>query len=182
MKWVALFSQSGSEVARLASHLGTCPDMTITTNHKYETWHEGVELLPRVAVMKSNDIHSMLENRNETLLITMHGYLRILPGNVCKKHLIFNGHPGDIIKYPELKGKDPQQKAIDLKLPSTGVVIHRATEELDSGDIYRFARVQIPLGCHINHLNTVLKDTAVRLWTDFMTDILYELRHSRGGI
>lgn len=182
MKWVALFSQSGSEVVRLASHLGTCPDMTITTNHKFDTWHEGVEQLPRVAIMKSQDIHSMLENRNETLLITMHGYLRILPETICKKHLVFNGHPGDIIKYPELKGKDPQKKALELKLPSTGVVIHRATEVLDGGDIYRFARVNIPLGCEEKYLTQVLKDTAVRLWTDFMTDILWDLRHSRGSI
>ena len=43
-------------------------------------------------------------------LITLHGYLRIIPENICKqcKH-IYNGHPGLINMYPELKGKDPQE-------------------------------------------------------------------------
>lgn len=181
MKWIALFSQSGSEIARLASNLGTCPDMTITTNRDYSTWHPGVRLLPRVAIMKSEDIHYMLESRDETTLITMHGYLRILPAAVCNKHEVYNGHPGDIIKYPELKGKDPQKKAVELDLPSTGVVIHRATEKLDSGDIYRFARVDIPKHDE-EQLTQALKDASVKLWTDFMTDILYTLRHTRGGL
>lgn len=182
MKWVALFSQSGSEIARLASNLGTCPDMTITTNFNCDTWNEAIHLLPRVAIMKSNDIHSMLENRNERLLITMHGYLRILPGSVCDKHLVFNGHPGDIIKYPQLKGKDPQKKAVELKLSSTGYVIHQATEELDGGDIFRFARVGLSPVSTEEDVCNLLRDVGVRLWCDFMTDILWDLRQTRGGI
>jgi len=182
MKWVALFSRSGSELASLTSTLGTCPDMTITTNHNHDTWSEAIHLLPRVAIMKSKDIHNMLDNRNERLLITMHGYLRILPPAVCSKHFVFNGHPGDIIKYPELKGKDPQKKAIELKLISTGYVIHRATEELDGGDIYRFTRVDITSDTTEDALCNYLRDVGVRLWTDFMTDVLWDLRHTRGGI
>ena len=38
------------------------------------------------------------------------------PGEVCEKRNIYNGHPGLITQYPQLKGKDPQQKAIDLGL------------------------------------------------------------------
>ena len=46
----------------------------------------------------------------DNTLITLNGWLRIVPPDKCAKYNIYNGHPGLITKYPELKGKDPQQR------------------------------------------------------------------------
>ncbi len=181
MKWIALFSQSGKELYHITQNLGVCPDITLTNNFKTETWCEDIHRVPRVAMMKSNDIHHMLAERSRCI-ITMHGYTRILPDVITKNHLVFNGHPGDIIKYPELKGKDPQQKALDMKLPSSGTVIHRATPELDGGDIYMFKRVDIEYEWDIKTLSDHLRSASVELWTIFMNDLLWRYRHTRGGI
>jgi folate-dependent phosphoribosylglycinamide formyltransferase PurN len=44
-------------------------------------------------------------------IVTLHGWLRVIPAYVCERSRIYNGHPGLITKYPELKGKDPQVRA-----------------------------------------------------------------------
>lgn len=181
MKWIALFSQSGKELYYLTQNLGVCPDITLTNNFKTNTWCEDIHRVPRVAMMKSQDIHNILLEKSPSI-ITMHGYTRILPEEVTKRHQVYNGHPGDIIKYPELKGKDPQQKALDLKLPSTGTVIHKATSELDGGDIYMFKRIDINYQWSLDVLCDHLRSASVDLWTEFMKDLLWEHRHTRGGI
>lgn len=181
MKWVALFSQSGKELYYITRNIGICPDITLTNNSDTKTWYEDVAKIPRVGIMKTKDIHNTLLNK-KPCIVTMHGYNRILPSEITKIHQVFNGHPGDIIKYPELKGKDPQEKAFNLKLPSSGTVIHRATEEVDGGDIHLFKRVDIDASWPLNVLCDHLRSASVDLWTIFMTDLLWQHRDTRGGI
>lgn len=181
MKWVALFSQSGKELYRIAENIGTTPDIVLTNNKNSDTWYEKMYRIPRIGVMKSVDIHNTLLNM-KPCIVTMHGYNRILPSEITKLHQVYNGHPGDIIKYPELKGKDPQEKAFNLKLPSTGTVIHRATEELDGGDIYLFKRVDIDSSWSLNELCDNLRSVSIDLWTNFMKDLLWQCRDTRGSI
>ena len=80
---------------------------------------------------------------------------------------IYNGHPGLITQYPELKGKDPQQKAFDLGLESSGCVIHRVTEGVDEGEILRSRKVSIK-GLEIGELFHILHSISVSLWVDFL--------------
>lgn len=69
-------------------------------------------------------------------LIVLTGFMRILSPSFLKENVLaINIHPGLISKYPELKGKDPQKKALELGLPTTGNTIHVVTEEIDSGEI-----------------------------------------------
>jgi len=181
MKWVALFSQSGRELYHITRNVGTCPDIILTNNMDVNTWYEDVHKIPRIGIMKTKDIHNTLLNM-KPCIITMHGYNRILPTEITKVHQVFNGHPGDIIKYPELKGKDPQEKAFNLKLSSSGTVIHRATEELDGGDIHLFKRVDIDARWSLKELCDHLRSASIDLWTYFMTDLLWQHRDTRGGI
>lgn len=181
MKWIALFSQSGRELNSICSNIGFCPDIILTNNSDKKTWYEDTYKLPRIAIMKTNDINSFLINR-EPAVITMHGYNRILPLCIVKKHQVYNGHPGDIIKYPQLKGKDPQKKALDMKLSSSGVVIHRATEDVDSGDIYRFKRVNINPFWTPKELIDHLRSASIDIWSEFIVELMWEHRQTRGGI
>ena len=94
-----------------------------------------------------------------------------MPGDICDEFDIYNGHPGLITKYPELKGKDPQEKAYRLGLHESGCVIHKAVAEVDSGEILREKVVSIEkLAPH--DIMKILHKESINLWVDFLTEKL----------
>ena len=115
--WIAFFSQTGGEIADLAKSLGKWPDR-IYTNERPDRLRE---IDPRIVENGFFTLNNKptLEDYEEILvyfpeaIITLHGWLRIMPKEVCEKFSIFNGHPGLITEYPELKGKDPQIRAFE---------------------------------------------------------------------
>ena len=52
MRWVTLFSQSGSEIYNLSLELGRLPDIILTNNMNRETWNHGIHLVGDVVVNK----------------------------------------------------------------------------------------------------------------------------------
>ena len=83
----------------------------------------------------------------------------------CK---IYNVHPGDIFKYPELVGIHPQKKAIELNLPSTGVLIHEVDDTVDGGEPVLFSDYNIEEGTTVDELTDQLRYEAVKLWEMFL--------------
>ena len=145
--WIAFFSQTGSEIVEVSKLLGRWPDC-IVTNERPEHLrkiHPALEDKHLVFVENkpTDEELSMVIGSYGNPLITLHGWLRIIPPYICNRFEIYNGHPGLITEYPELKGKDPQQKAFDLELESSGCVIHRVTEGVDEGEILRSRKVSI---------------------------------------
>jgi folate-dependent phosphoribosylglycinamide formyltransferase PurN len=101
-------------------------------------------------------------------VISLHGWLRIMPAEIVKEYpVMYNGHPGLITKYPELKGKDPQMKAWNLDLPTSGCVIHRVTEEVDGGTIMRSNEISIR-NLDMNTMFEKLHDLSVKQWVTFL--------------
>lgn len=175
MKWIALFSQTGSEIANLSEALGRFPDIILTTNKNLKAWDKRLsDSSPSQVILIDKHTNHMkyLREFGERALVTMHGYLRIVPEDVCGMHDIINGHPGDVVDYPELKGKDPQKKALELKLPSTGVVLHKAVAEVDAGEILLRAYHPIREGTDENQLISELKHIQLTLWTLYLKDKL----------
>ena len=141
MKWIAFFSQTGSEIVNLSKALGRKPDLLVTNNvDGLMPFNPGVRQLGVIIQSGKHDL-LMTYFRSQSLfnpadtLITLHGYLRILPEDICSKYTILNGHPGLITNYPELKGKDPQTKTWENKYPVIGSVVHKVTAEVDAGEI-----------------------------------------------
>jgi folate-dependent phosphoribosylglycinamide formyltransferase PurN len=143
MKWVAFFSQTGSEIIELSKALGRKPDLLVTNNFEEKIkFHPEVR---RLDVTIQSARHSLLMDYFRaqqvfdplSTLITLHGYLRIIPEDICNKYGILNGHPGLITLYPELKGKDPQIRAWEGKHPLIGSVVHQVIPEVDGGKIYK---------------------------------------------
>ena len=135
--WVTLFSQTGAEIADISESLGRWPDLIITNkrpNHLRTIDSRIVEYgyteLPNIPTLE--DIENVLK---DNAIITLHGWLRIMPPDICEKYLIYNGHPGLITKYPELKGKDPQVRAFEGKYPIAGAVIHKVVAGVDEGKV-----------------------------------------------
>ena len=169
--WIAFFSQTGSEIVEVSKLLGRWPDMIIT--------NERPEHLRKIHPALENKHVIFVDNKPseeelfpllaqyDNALITLHGWLRIMPPDICNRFEIYNGHPGLITEYPELKGKDPQKKAWDLNLPTSGCIIHRVTEELDGGTIMRSKEISIR-NLDMNTMFEKLHDISIQQWASFL--------------
>ena len=173
-KWIAFFSQTGSEVNEVSKRLNRCPDVCYTNQPDLDKVNS--ELKQRCSVVslcsiptEYQYIHSIGYPYNT--IITLNGWLRIIPKKICSVYEIYNGHPGLITKYPELKGKDPQQKAIDLGLKISGCVIHRVAAEVDSGVILASREVTIN-GLSSDQVFKTLHNTSIDLWVEFLKNRL----------
>lgn len=168
MKWIALFSQTGSEILEVSRRLNRFPDKIITNNQDWDTINSELINSARIEyVEKKPTIERYLELIPEDTLTTLHGWLRIIPGDVCDGRRIVNGHPGLITEFPELKGKDPQQKAIDLGLEYSGCVIHEVVAEVDSGFITGAQKVVIK-DLPADDVFEKLHDASIDLWVNFL--------------
>ena len=143
-KWIAFFSQTGSEIVNLSKELGQVPELIVTNNdeggYRGVTWHPGIRELGTTIMYAQHDrLVEYFTNNNvyppSNTLITLHGYLRIIPPEMCNKYEMYNGHPALITHYPELKGKDPQERTWSGNHHTIGSVVHRVTEGVDEGEV-----------------------------------------------
>ena len=121
---------------------------------------------------KPNLLHydNVLRGKDKPI-VTLHGWLRIVPPRICEKHTIFNGHPGLITEYPELKGKDPQVRTFEGKYPVAGAVIHKVTAGVDEGKVLveeRFNAMDLSL----DDLFRILRDRSLYMWTGLLKKVL----------
>lgn len=174
-KWVAFFSQTGSEIAEIIKLTGRAPDVIITNRpiKSIEQLHANLlhQYFDRIIFIPPKPVpieyETAIGEYSKEDIITLHGYLRIIPKNICRSYSIYNGHPGDIIRYPELKGFNPQEKAFKMQLIRSGCVIHRVTEEVDGGEILMSSQCNISTKSLREVYNT-LHNTSVKLWVEFL--------------
>tara|TARA_X000001316_G_C921525_1_gene35961 strand:+ start:1967 stop:2500 length:534 start_codon:yes stop_codon:yes gene_type:complete len=174
-RWIAFFSQTGAEICDIAESLGRWPDLIVTnirpkSERTIDPRLEGrkIQMLPN----KPNLLHydNVLRGKDKPI-VTLHGWLRIVPPRICEKHTIFNGHPGLITEYPELKGKDPQVRTFEGKYPVAGAVIHKVTAGVDEGKVLveeRFNAMDLSL----DDLFRILRDRSLYMWTGLLKKVL----------
>ena len=138
MKWVAFFSQTGSEIVNISKAINKWPDVIVTNKQTAEGVNKDLLSIVETTInryitlpkrptetdyLKVADIlgYSILDEKwQDEVLITLHGYLRILPPDFTKSSTIYNGHPGLITKHPNLKGMDDGVNRIQ---PSLGLML-----------------------------------------------------------
>jgi len=144
LTWKTFFSQSGSEIYEISKNIGRFPDAIITNKSFEEMDKINPDLLERcfdrfIFLPKKPTVEEYREAIRNADVITLHGYLRILPPEICGRFKIYNGHPGLITKFPELKGKDPQAKVwykhFEKPYKLHGHVIHEVIPEVDAGKV-----------------------------------------------
>ena len=167
--WLAFFSQTGSEIVDIIDKLGKYPDQ-IYTNFRPSDLRQINSKIPYYAELNNKPDLKQLEficSIFENPIITLHGWLRIMPPEICSKHEIYNGHPGLITKYPELKGKDPQMRAWNGNYDFYGTVLHRVTEGVDEGEIISsasFTKERLDIDKYFR----ILSKTSEKLWINFL--------------
>lgn len=169
MKWIAFFSQTGTEIVNLCRYMKRKPNLIIYNNidipQKIKDLNVEVKTVPNKPTV--SDYIKVLPKDND-VLITLHGWLRIIPKEICEKYKgkIYNGHPGLIDRYPELKGKDPQIRTYKRKYEYGGSVVHEVTPEVDSGKII----ISVPVKFEKHDLDYIfekLRYTSLKAWLIF---------------
>ena len=190
MKWVAFYSQTGSEIVNISKQIKRWPDLIVTnrqedrgTNieliYKRSTGNLPFVRLPKwpkeMDYLKAADAlnYSILnDDWAKDVFVTLHGYLRILPPDFTRSSNIYNGHPGAIDIYPELKGINPQKKAWEAKHDRAGCVIHKVTPELDDGPIVANAIIDNNFNTY-EELEKALHVESTKLWINFLNERLH---------
>ena len=173
--WIAFFSQTGGEIADIANSIGRWPDVIIT-NERPEHLRTIDERIEKQGYFtwankpSEEDYISQFEKYSNPL-VTLHGWLRIVPPYVCERTEIYNGHPGLITEYPELKGKDPQMKAFNLKHDLMGCVIHKVTAGVDEGKVLKEVFFNA-WGITEENMWKTLRDRSSYLWIKFLKELV----------
>ena len=179
--WLTFFSQTGSEIADLSEKLGRWPSRIITNERPehLRTIDPRVEKNGYITLSnkpKLNEYYSVLDYYKDAV-VTLHGWLRIFPEELCGQFETYNGHPGLITKYPELKGKDPQVRAFEGGYKIGGSVIHHVSAGVDEGKVISSREVSLE-GLDLDGIFLILRDTSQSLWIDFLKNKLDENREN----
>ena len=168
--WVALFSQTGSELKKICDHFNVWPTNIITNNRNEDQWAHNIPV-EQVTIMNFNAIHNGLRFTKQRCFITLHGYLKIIPKDIVTMHDIYNGHPAAIHLHPELKGKDPQERTWEghAKYHTIGSVIHRVTEGVDEGEVV-YSVLKDNTCITKEELYNTLKDCSLQSWLEFLPE------------
>ena len=172
--WITFFSQTGGEIYDISQELGRWPDLIITNERPdhLRKIHPGLE--GRVVFVENKPTEQelfTLLSVYKNPVITLHGWLRIMPERICNSYVIYNGHPGLITRYEHLKGKDPQIRAYNEKLPVAGAVIHRVTPGVDEGEVL-VSDSFLTEGLTLDDFFLKLREKSLKMWVDFLQDIL----------
>ena len=167
--WIAFFSQTGAEIADISEDLGRWPDRIITNERPENLRTIDPRIEKQGYFIFSNkpsleEYAELLTNFPEAI-VTLHGWLRIVPPEIC------NGHPGLITRYPELKGKDPQIRAFEGKYETAGAVIHRVTAGVDEGKILMTEEFN-NFNLDLDELFRILRDRSLYMWTRLLKKVL----------
>lgn len=173
--WGVLVSQTGSEVVAISEKLGILPSLVVT-NRVTKISEKNMEIfgknnveivvLPNKPTLDQYLRSGLLEKK----LITLHGFLRIIPEGFFPhfKGKIYNGHPALISEYPELKGFNKQEDIAgnQEKYPKCGSVVHEVIPELDAGPII-VAKAVFNTANTIDEAYALLRETSLRSWEIF---------------
>lgn len=170
-KWIAFFSQTGSEIVALSKAIDRKPDLIVTNKELYQlNLHPELKSLGTIMYAKHDRLMEYFDNTNlydsQSTIITLHGYLRIVSESLCRKFTIYNGHPAAIDIYPELKGKDPQVRTWENKekYKFIGSVVHEVIPAVDEGKVISSV-VFTNTASSLDDTFDMLKKSSLSAWT-----------------
>jgi phosphoribosylglycinamide formyltransferase-1 len=131
-KIVVFFGKGGSNFLNILKHQTNYKVILGVTNRK-DSLALKEKITPPVLVSENHkEIFSTLKELNPDLIV-LAGYMRIVPEYIINgfKRKIINLHPSIL---PDFKGLNAEKLSYESK-KATGITIHYADTEIDSGDI-----------------------------------------------
>lgn len=173
-QWVTLFSQTGSEIYKISKNLKRVPDVIITNKSKDKILDINPDLFDEyldrlIWLPKKPTVEDYKQAIPKGALVTLHGWLRIIPPEICELYEIYNLHPAPIHLegYEKYKGKDPQVRIFEDEAKYSGNVIHKCIPELDAGEILAKNAFSVK-GFTLEQIFTATHKKATELWVDFL--------------
>jgi folate-dependent phosphoribosylglycinamide formyltransferase PurN len=173
-KWCVLFSQTGSEIYNISKKINRVPDIIITNKPKDKVLEINQDLffeyIDRIIWLpKKPSIEEYKQVIPKNALVTLHGWLRIIPPEICQEFEIYNLHPAPIHLegYEIYKGKDPQVRIFEDKAKYSGNVIHKCIAELDAGEILAKNHFDVR-GFDLDMVFKLTHSKATELWCSFL--------------
>lgn len=178
VKWYSLFSHTGRETEAVQTFLkGKLQlQVAVTNNLKYEG------PLPCIKLDSGKRINEWLlepGNVEPGSVVTLNGYMRIIPAEVleylasidCK---VYNIHPAPIQLYPDLRGKDPQERLSDGiqsgKYVYIGAVIHNVDAGVDTGSIVNWRIELADPSMTKEYLYEHLHEIGTEMWVEMLEE------------
>jgi len=177
--WGVLVSQTASEVIAISEKLGFFPSLLVTNNIRKIPQRNMEILLQNNVYIHSLPFRPTVEDYIvsgilEKSLVTLHGFLRILPENLFEHFngRVYNGHPALITDYPELKGFNKQEDIAgnQEKYPFCGSVVHEVIPELDSGKVVCYVKAENTANT-VDQAYALLRETSLSSWELFFKNI-----------
>lgn len=176
--WVVFYSRTGYGIIQLIRETQLLPRAIVTTKRSEDITDEMYALvkehqIPIVFMPQKPASANYTNILKKTDFITLHGWMRIIPEDVCVQYAgrIYNLHPGLVTKYPELKGKDPQDRTVSGKYNTCGCVIHEVIAGVDEGEVIDSCEIQ----CVPESIFSDLSDVALQMWIKFLLSRKHEL-------
>ena len=178
VKWYSLFSHTGRETESVQTSLKDKLQLqvAVTNNLKYEG------SLPCIKLDSGKRINEWLlepGNVEPGSVVTLNGYMRIIPEEVleylasvdCK---VYNIHPAPIQLYPDLRGKDPQERLYDGiqsgKYVYIGAVIHNVDTGVDTGSIVNWRIELADPSMTKEYLYEHLHEIGTEMWVEMVEE------------
>jgi folate-dependent phosphoribosylglycinamide formyltransferase PurN len=172
--WVTFFSQTGSEIYKISKRINRIPDVIVTNKTKDKVLEINEDLFFEyvdkiVWLPKKPTIEEYRQVIPKGAFVTLHGWLRIIPPEICKEFEIYNLHPAPIHLegYDKYKGKDPQVRIFEDKATYSGNVIHECIAELDAGKILAQNQFDVR-GFDLDMVFKLTHSKATELWCSFL--------------
>jgi folate-dependent phosphoribosylglycinamide formyltransferase PurN len=172
--WVTFFSQTGSEIYKISKKINRVPDVIVTNKPKNNVLEINQDLffeyVDRIVWLpKKPSIEEYRQVIPKNALVTLHGWLRIIPPEICEEYEIYNLHPAPIHLdgYDKYKGKDPQIRIFEDKAKYSGNVIHECIPELDAGKILAKNYFDVQ-GLDLETIFKLTHSKATELWCSFL--------------
>lgn len=174
--WSCFFSQTGSEIYNISQILNKEPDIIITNKPIDQIDTINQNLLDKffdrfVFISKKPTVEEYRFVIPEDSFVTLHGYLRILPPEICNEFEIYNLHPAPLKMYPDLKGFTPQERVYNEKRDFSGNTIHKCIAEVDAGEILAENSLFVR-GFTLDQIFVETHKKATELWVDFLRERL----------
>ena len=172
--WVTFFSQTGSEIYKISKRLNRAPYIIITNKTKDKILDINPDLFDEyidkiVWLSKKPTVTEYIQVIPGDAFVTLHGWLRIVPPEICEMYEIYNLHPAPIHLegYDKYKGKDPQVRIFEDKAKYSGNVIHKCIAELDAGEILAKNEFEVS-GFDLDMVFKLTHSKAAELWCSFL--------------